>query len=587
VPRGKLLYVAAGAVAVVAAVALLRSQTPIVESVVAPDGQQLSAFHDPRLIVPPDRPGSPPRPPSELRLDPRLNGTLVSWAAAPFGFEVRWGRVGGELDQVSYHATSGTTLRGLSPGRYRVEVRSVDGIGQRSTPVTAEFEASGRHQEWERGLGFAVDFGRDPRLDPVDWRLSDIERGCLLHDGAPDPVLMIPSGCGFGLRPAAPLRLGAELAIIASPSPTTSFSFMEPPITDGTAHQRFGLPSQAIAMRVTGVGVGFELGEGLKVTGRDTGEYRPPTAGVTSPGALHRWELVFCTDRIEAVRDGVLVASAPVTAPWREAQVNITTGYDGFGGRLRDPAQVSFVGITGEVRDARPVRVVDLENGGSVEHTAGAVAARLSAVTGRRYQGTPEPLVASVQSPPGAPPVAVDMHPLDADGSAAYVADLPAALLGDRLWVALRAPAAAMFFERLVLELTYPAGTQLRVAQPTAQPQEAAMPRLVLQARSPDTNSVLSEGQRTKPTRHSVRLAVFDRAEPAGVVPWVALQVDIDGRRVLTMPTSAAGPAIATQYEFVVDLGNLPLGEHTLVATLVPDRKGIEPATTQTRFQIE
>ena len=140
----KLPYVGAGAVAVVAAVALLRSQAPIVESVVAPDGQQLSAFHDAKVITPPSRPEAPPRPPGELELDPRRNGTLVSWAPAPYGFEVRWGRAGGELDRVSYHAASGTTLRGLEPGRYRVEVRSVDSIGQRSTPVSAEFEATWR-----------------------------------------------------------------------------------------------------------------------------------------------------------------------------------------------------------------------------------------------------------------------------------------------------------------------------------------------------------------------------------------------------------------------------------------------------------
>ena len=49
----RLLYVGVGAVAVVAAVALLRSQTPTVESVVAPDGQQLGASHDPRRVEPP------------------------------------------------------------------------------------------------------------------------------------------------------------------------------------------------------------------------------------------------------------------------------------------------------------------------------------------------------------------------------------------------------------------------------------------------------------------------------------------------------------------------------------------------------
>ena len=52
----RLLYVGVGAVAVVAAVALLRSQTPTVESVVAPDGQQLTATHDPGRVEPPSRP---------------------------------------------------------------------------------------------------------------------------------------------------------------------------------------------------------------------------------------------------------------------------------------------------------------------------------------------------------------------------------------------------------------------------------------------------------------------------------------------------------------------------------------------------
>lgn len=610
--RGRLLHLGVGAVALVAAVALLRSQTPTVESVVAPDGEQFSAYHDPRRITPPSRPDAPPRPPGELQLDSRRNGTLVSWPPAPFGFEVRWGRAGGELNRISYHATAGTTLRDLKPGRYRVEVRSVDSIGQRSTPVSAEFEASGSRQDWMRGLGFTADFGLDPALDPMRWRLSDAERRCVRTDGEPDPVLLMPASCGFGLRPAAPLvlgkpdrhgvrgrvvvvtdapqseRLGSELAIVASPSPTTSFSFVDPAITDGSAHRRYGLPSHAIAMRVTGLGVGFELGADVPAEESDSGTYRPPETGTASPGALHRWELVFRTDRIEAYRNGDLVASAAVTAPWRQALVNITTGYDAFGGtRTRSAAQVAFVGLTGELTDRRPVLVLDVDPGGSVERTEGAVSARLTAIAGRRLRATPEQLVANVESPPGSPQVAVHLQPLDTARSAAYAADLPAELLGEQLWISLRAPESEVFFERLVLELTYPEGTDLGVSRPQPEPRPPALPRLVLQLRSPATGSVLSEDQRTTPAEHPARLAVYGRASSNGMVPWIAVVVELDGRRILTMPTALAGPAIASQYEFTLDLGDVPDGSHVLAVSLIPDRAGSEPATAQTRFRIQ
>lgn len=613
-PRGKLLYIGVGTVALVAAVALLRSQTPMVESVRGPDGQQLSAYHDPRLISLPSRPEAPPRPPSELRLDERRNGALVSWTPAPFGFEVRWGRDGGPLDNVTYHATAGTTLRGLEAGRYRVEVRSIDSIGQRSTAVAAEFSTSDDAQDWERGLGFQVDFGLDPRLDPSQWRLSDVERRCVTTDGEPEPVLLITTSCVSGLRPSMPLtlgepdghgirgrvvvvtdaprgeQLGSELAIIASPSPTTSFSFLDPPITDGAAHRRFGLPSQAIAMRATGIGVGFELGSGITIGTADTGGYRPPVAGAASPGALNRWELVFKTDRIEARRNGDLLASAPVTAPWQQSLVNITTGYDAFGaGQVRHASQVAFIGLTGTQADTRPVRVLDVDPGGSVEHTAGAVAARLTAIAGRRLRAGPVQLVASVESPPGSPQVLVNLQPLDTERSAAYAADLPASLLGERLWVALRAPESEVFFERIVLELTYPDGTELPVEQPDpdALRTPALPPMLQLQVRSPDSGSVLSEGQRTRSAVHPVRLEVIDRSTSRGLVPWIALQVELDGRRILTMPTAAEGPAIATRYEFSLDLSDVADGSHTLVVTLVPDRPGASPARIQTKFRTE
>lgn len=607
----RLLYVGVGAVAVVAAVALLRSQTPTVESVVAPDGQQLSAYHDPRRVEPPNRPEVPPRPPGELQLDQRRGGALVSWTPAPFGFEVRWGRAGGPLDSVSYQATSGTTLRALEPGRYRVEVRSVDSIGQRSTPSTAEFEASDRDPPWMRGLGFAADFSTDMTLDPVSWRLSEAERRCLRSDSEPDPVLLIPGSCQSGLRPAAQLRLGepdrdgvrgrvvvvtdapqserlgSELVIAAAPVPTTSFSFFEPAITDGSAQSRNNLPSQAIAMRVTGTGVGFELGSRIEVGDRETGDYQPPASGTASPGALHRWELVFKTDSIEALRNGYRVASARATAPWSQAQVNITTGYAGYGGeRIRSAAQVSFVGLTGKIEDPRPVKVLDVDAGGSVEHSEGAIAARLTVVAGRRSR-TPAQLVAEVEAPPGSQPAVIPLQPLDVGRSAAYAADLPPELVGDRMWIAVQGTDSEVFFARLVLELTYPEGADLGVARPEPEPLPAVAPRVALFVRSPETGSTLTDGERTKPEKHNVRLGVYDRSSSSGIIPWVALRADLDGRRILTMPTATGGPAMATKYEFVLDLEGLPDGEHTLEVWLVPDRSSTQPARARISLRVE
>src|SRR5215217_4220309 len=179
--RGRLVAVVAGAAVLAAAVVMLRQdvQPPVSH-----------AHRDAAVVNPPQRPGNRPRPPGRLHFDARRGGAVVSWPPAPYGFEVRWGRAGGQPRNLRYVATPAAGLRGLAPGKYHVEVRSVDEIGQRSEPSSADVEVSDREPSWLQGLGFIEDFASGAGLRADRWIMSDHAPGCVHREGGSGPILL-------------------------------------------------------------------------------------------------------------------------------------------------------------------------------------------------------------------------------------------------------------------------------------------------------------------------------------------------------------------------------------------------------------
>ncbi len=614
--RGKLVIAAVGAAVLVGSVLTLRSGVESPPPSVGPDGQQIRAYHDARFVVPPARPESTPAAPGELRFDTRAGAALVSWPNAPYGFEVRWGRAGGALDQVRYVATSSTSLLGLDPGRYRVEVRSVDDIGQRSEPAGAEIDVSDDAPEWQRGYGFLEDFTRGAQLDPDRWIASEDNRDCLRRE-ATDGPLLLSGRCYSTLRPSSKLELsepGADglrgkvvLLVDAPPSaprhdrpegggpPGDANEFMMiigPPHYFGpeTLMLRVGLRGAYLAGgsdRFTGTEVSVDLGQD----------------GIGGPGALHRWELHFASNEVRALRNGEQVGSIPFRPTWREADVGLTSFMVVDDGPAT-AARVGLLGLTGPAPDGQPTEVVRPPTSGdpAAEHRVrfeaiptaeeakliGFVASGGMDGGGEGTPGEPPPAPVVVGEFAGRPVELRRVGVVDlADNGYAFEADIPPDLVRAGGELVMRSADGSSFaaYDSL-LEVQHKAGTalrsrRLRVDRPTLP--AMATPDVVVR----QNGRVVSSGQRLRPGEVEVEIdtnAAMAQAVSGGLVGWVALRVDLDGKRILDHPTGVAGPSIAGRYRFVLKVGSIPGRSATMTVSLVPDRAGV--AHTTDRFTV-
>jgi hypothetical protein len=602
----RLVTVAVGAAALVGAVLLLRSGVqPPPAPAIGPDGARIAAYHDGKLVTPPERPDGRPQQPGRLSTDARRGGALVHWPAAPYGFDVRWGKAGGDLASVRFVATPGTTLSDLDPGRYRVEVRSVDEVGHRSEPSSIEVDVSDEPPEWQRGLPFLEEFTHGGDLDSDRWLISDQARQCLRRDGATGPVVL--NGQCFGLlRPSSPLVLSdpdssgvrGRLVVVADTPPPFS-----PPdgqsLDDGGAsndlviaigQSSFFSPS-GLTLRVNSRAAFLSTGVGTSGSGPE--EQRLEGDALGGPGALHRWELVFTADEVRVLRDGQQVGSAPFRPDWRQADISIISLAIDVGD-FAAGARVALVGLTGPAPDGRPselIRLINFDpNSGDTEQripvgpAPTAEAARLRGVVVGHRTEPDKP-----DKPNAAPEMTAELAgqrlevrttgTSDPENSSYWFdIDVPTDALREAGQLTMRSRDGSGFqvFE-LELAITHRSGTE--VAATETRVQGPAAPRL------PRPDLVIRSGERFLQGGDPVPRGILDievrpnaawaQSVSGSLVGWVAVRVELDGRRILDHPTSVDGPAVAGRYRFTLDTTELPKGPLSLVVSLIPDRQGV------------
>jgi hypothetical protein len=397
--RRRLAVVLAGLVLVGGAVTALRlaGGTPDVHATPPPPPLPtvIKPFSALGVLAP--TPGGKPDAPGRLLLTSGPHRLLVTWGSAlpgghdpsgATGYDVRWGT--GALTNEKLVAESTIELDGLASDRAtKVEVRSVDEFGQRSTPATA----TGRAQpDGPPGADNALVDHFDGTMvpDPKRWRLAS-PNNCaqaLRGTGQDSMRMVLLSECGhssatlraraqFNLDPAAaggelgrftidtdaPGESG-ELAVDLVPGPVDLLAgSTNDPITatrPNTAVIDQFLPPGTIRVRIAAdIAPDTNQPEDLvqvaagpntpivPVVGRPLSALPVPRIGISV-----RWEVVLRTDGVEVLRDGVPVAGGNVVPQWRSATALVEFTGSTFG-QLR--AGVSLIGFGGAPTAAPPV----------------------------------------------------------------------------------------------------------------------------------------------------------------------------------------------------------------------------------------
>ncbi|MGW4111720.1 fibronectin type III domain-containing protein [Actinosynnema sp. NPDC004786] len=530
--------------------------------------------------------------PTDLRLTALDRTSLrAGWTAADGlghgGFEVRWN---GHSRLVR---GTGTELTDLDANAdVRVEVRALDALGGRTGPATAEAVPRLAYDEtWMDGLVVPVDVFDGPEaLTPRRWRVFDggdprclglrpfngrrVEVGCDAVD--------LQSNVPLRLRPPGPDgAIGRVLLTTDGPIGTRSeqgqgqgemlIALLPEPAHDlGLLGRSF--PPDAVVLRVTPFGAQFVRGDDESV--ETFGTYPPPTRGVR-----HRWELRVMPDAVVALRDGIAVAKAPATLPWRAARVRLA--FRQASGTLLD----SF-GIGGAAGHPEPGSVVPLgpgtEEGGAT--SLGNVAdSRLAGATSVR-------VVASVVAERAAPITvelgsrsapALPLQPdraLDSNRPSAFYADFPLPAPERNPEVRLRSDVRVTAFQAHAVVADGP-----DARPPVPRLADRASPGPAVPTPAVSVVHETSEGAefpREGKVRLTVELADADAGEVAAVR---GVEVDLDGERIATLPTNGSAGG---RHEFLVDLADLSSGRHEFDVRVRPVDGGLGVRSARQAFQI-
>ncbi|HEX4700999.1 MAG TPA: hypothetical protein VH352_02620 [Pseudonocardiaceae bacterium] len=398
--RRRLAVVLAGLVLVGGAVAVLRLTNGAPDATATPPPPPLPTVVKPYSavgVVAP-LPGDPPAAPARLVLTPGPHRLLASWGSTlagghdpqgATGYDIRWG-TSGSLTNEKLVAEPDAELNGLDPGAAtRVEVRSVDGFGQRSAPATA---IARPESDGPPGADSALvdHFDGAKVLDPRLWRMTSPSNCAQASRGTGEDSarLVILSECGRGaatLRARTPFRLNTQAAngelgrftidtdapgesgeldvdLVPGPVDTVDGSTNDPvgTTTPGIAAIDPYLPPGTVRVRIA-ANIQADTNQPLDTVEVAAGPNTPLVLPVSRQlhaipaprlGVSVRWDVVVRTDGIEVLRDGVPVAAGNVVPSWTTSTALVEFTGSTVG---QMHAGVSLIGFGGARMSAPPV----------------------------------------------------------------------------------------------------------------------------------------------------------------------------------------------------------------------------------------
>jgi hypothetical protein len=589
VERRRLIAIVGGLAVLVGAVAVLRAEAPppVVKSN-AP--VNLTRFIDDRIDYRAEKQSL--AAPSDLRLTALdITSLRAMWTpTVGHGYEVRW------MDQVRLVVVPETELTGLTANdEITVEVRAVDAEGRRSPPSSMKAVPRLLYDDaWVDHLVAPVDhFDGPAALSSHRWRVlgkddcvglrslpgvkrieitcdnAELQSNMPLvltepqagNDGEVGRVMLTLDGPGTDIN-----GLNQELSITLLPEPFDDLPWLG--MYDSmTAPAR--IPPAALVLHINPFGASFSQGVDVPTTSRVV-----PVSGrsiVPSTGVRHRWDLRILADAVVAVRDGEVMAATPAAVPWKSARARLA--FHNAKGTTID----SF-GVGGKAENPRSTSIITL--GPSEREPA---ATRLGTIASAQYAGAESMrVVANVYGNNNAEirvhlgdreVVAKPMFPWGSVGptvSTAVYADFP-----------LPDPAIG---ESAVLRLTSTTDIESASANVVVRDGLGAparkLPRLrdlgppVLEVAQPQL-SVEHETNVSRPTQFppggKIRLVVeLNPRHHHVVAPTSGIEVDVDGERLVTLPTSASGPSAGGRFEFWLDASELAAGGHEVIARVRP-----------------
>jgi hypothetical protein len=347
-------------------------------------------------------PGPRPAAPGGLLVTPGPRRLQVTWGAdlpggrnpaRATGYDVRWG-FDGALDHEILVSEPDAELDGLPTDRdTRVEVRSVDAFGQRSTPAASVGRAlPNPPSDADDALVDHFDGARVP--DPTLWRLASVDDCAQAARGTGDDSgrMVILSECGrrsVSLRSRAPLRLNrtgganrtgpvelgrftidtdspgedGELDVDLVPGPVAMIddSPNDPliPGRPGVAVVDAALPPGTVRVRIAAAvdPATDQATENVQVAAGPTTPTVPvahqKAQALPSPrtGRSARWDVVLRTDGVQVLRDGRYVAGGNVVPRWSAATALVEFSGTTIG---QQRADVNMIGLGGAPTSAPP-----------------------------------------------------------------------------------------------------------------------------------------------------------------------------------------------------------------------------------------
>ncbi|MFS8100875.1 fibronectin type III domain-containing protein [Lentzea alba] len=455
-----------------------------------------------------------------------VDALQLAWNGSAPAYEVRWN---GNEQLVPGPEVE---LPGLSPeAQVEVEIRAVNAVGKRSEALKIAATPKDLYNDkWDDQLVGQTDrFDGPEALDPRKWRV-EAEKDCL------------------GLRPFGPSkRIDVDCPMAAFQSNT--------PI-------RFGVPANdgAIGRAIISVAGAAESSHvrltlltdpwqylkesdveprgavSLDITTQGTRIIADPDLPRTakevplgdSPltglvaGVRHRWEMRVLPDAVVALRDGVVVAAEPVVLKTPVLHPRIRIDGGGF---------LDSFGVGGVPERVLPTEVIPLTP--NTEVPQDAVAAKL-----------------------------VTLEP----GNQVKIIDVPVT--------------------SRKISSVHP-GQLVVIRKPESRP--GALPRLVdrpggIKTGAPRLHVMHEDG--TKPPQQLPPTGRILVTAEVNAIGHRGIELELDGKRIVALPTNEQGAAVPGRHEFWLDAKKLSPGSSArLKLSVLPADQG-EPVTTETVFEL-